>query len=105
MTTTTPSAVLVPVQPLSADAGRLTLAGFLAGYRGLTLDAYVLGLRQFTTWCRTRSVPLFAVRRAGPPGRSPPARRTWPTHELLRRTEPPLCPTQKAAEILSRSAP
>ena len=60
MTTTTPSAVLVPVQPVFTDAERLALAG----YRGLTRDAYALDLRQFTTWCRMRSVPLFAVRRA-----------------------------------------
>jgi integrase/recombinase XerD len=64
MTTATPSAVLVPVQPLFTDAERFALAGFLAGYRGQTRDAYALDLRQFTTWCRTRAVPLFAVRRA-----------------------------------------
>jgi hypothetical protein len=34
------------------DAERLVLAGFLAGYRGQTRDAYALDLRQFTTWCR-----------------------------------------------------
>jgi hypothetical protein len=39
-------------------------AGFLAGYRGLTREAYALDLRQFTTWCRARSLGLFAVRRA-----------------------------------------
>jgi hypothetical protein len=64
MPTATPSAVLVPVRPLFTDAERLALAGFLAGYRGLTRDAYTLGLRQFTTWCRARPVPLLAVRRA-----------------------------------------
>jgi integrase/recombinase XerD len=37
---------------------------FLAGYRGLTRDAYALDLRQFTTWCRARSLNLFSVRRA-----------------------------------------
>jgi integrase/recombinase XerD len=62
MTTTT--AVLVPIQPAFTDAERLALAGFLAGYRGLTREAYALDLRQFTTWCRTRSLNLFAVRRA-----------------------------------------
>jgi len=46
------------------DAERLALAGFLAGYRGLTREAYTLDLRQLTAWCRARSVPLFAVRRA-----------------------------------------
>ena len=46
------------------DAERLALAGFLAGYRALTREAYTLDLRQFTSWCRTRSLPLFSVRRA-----------------------------------------
>ena len=46
------------------DAERVALAGFLAGYRGLTREAYALDLRQFASWCRTRSVALFAVRRA-----------------------------------------
>ncbi|MBV9207754.1 MAG: site-specific integrase, partial [Actinobacteria bacterium] len=45
-------------------AERHALPGFLAGYRGLTRDAYALDMRQFTSWCRARSLPLFAVRRA-----------------------------------------
>jgi hypothetical protein len=53
-----------PIQPVFTDAERLALAGFLAGYRGLTCDAYTPDLRQFTTWCRARSLALFAVRRA-----------------------------------------
>ena len=47
-----------------ADIVPLALAGFLAGYRGLTREAYALDLRQFTAWCRARSLGLFAVRRA-----------------------------------------
>ena len=47
MTTTTTA--LVPIQPVFSDAERLALAGLLAGYRGLTRDAYALDLRQFTT--------------------------------------------------------
>jgi integrase/recombinase XerD len=62
--TTTPSTELVPVRLVFTDAERLALAGFLAGYRGLTREAYALDLRQFTTWCRDRSVSLFTVRRA-----------------------------------------
>jgi integrase/recombinase XerD len=62
--TTTTTAALVPIQPAFTAAERLALAGFLAGYRGLTRDAYALDLRQFTSWCRNRSLPLFAVRRA-----------------------------------------
>jgi site-specific recombinase XerD len=58
------STSLVPVQPTFTDTERLALAGYLAGYRGLTREAYTLDLRQFTGWCRTRSLPLFSVRRA-----------------------------------------
>ena len=64
MTTAAPSTALVMIQPAFTDAERLAPAGFLAGYRGLTREAYALDLRQFTTWCRARSLPLFAVRRA-----------------------------------------
>ena len=64
MAATTHSTSLVPVQPAFTDAERLALAGFLAGYRGLTREAYTLDLRQFTGWCRARSLPLFSVRRA-----------------------------------------
>jgi site-specific recombinase XerD len=62
MTATTTA--LVPLQPAFSDAERLALAGYLAGYRGLTREAYALDLRQFTAWCRARSLNLFAVRRA-----------------------------------------
>ncbi len=65
MTTAAPSTALVTIQPAFTDAERLALAGYLAGYRGLTREAYALDLRQFTTWCRARSLPLFTVRRAG----------------------------------------
>ena len=65
MTTAAPSTALATIQPAFTDPERLALAGFLAGYRGLTREAYALDLRQFTTWCRARSLPLFAVRRAG----------------------------------------
>ena len=64
MAATIPSTSLVPVQPVFTDSERLALAGFLAGYRGLTREAYTLDLRQFTGWCRSRSLPLFSVRRA-----------------------------------------
>ena len=55
MTPATASTSLVPVQPALTDAERFALAGFLAGYRGLTREAYALDLRQFTSWCRARS--------------------------------------------------
>jgi integrase/recombinase XerD len=64
MTISAPSTALITIQPAFTDAERLALAGFLAGYRGLTREAYALDLRQFTAWCRARSLALFAVRRA-----------------------------------------
>lgn len=38
---------------------RLALAGFLAGYTGLTREAYALHLRQYATWCSstTSAIP------------------------------------------------
>ena len=42
----------------------LTLAGFLAGYSGLTREAYMLDLRQYVSWCAERRVALFGARRA-----------------------------------------
>jgi integrase/recombinase XerD len=64
MTTAAPSTALATIQPVFTAPERLALAGFLAGYQGLTREAYALDLRQFTTWCRAHSLPLFAVRRA-----------------------------------------
>ena len=46
MATTTPSAALVPTAPVFTSTERLALAGFLAGYSGLTREAYELDLRQ-----------------------------------------------------------
>jgi len=63
MTTAAPSTALATIQPAFTDPERLALAGYLAGYRGLTREAYALDLRQFITWCRVRSLNLFAVRR------------------------------------------
>jgi hypothetical protein len=85
MITAVPSTALATIQPAFTEAERLALAGYLAGYRVLAREAYALDLRQFTTWCRARSLALFAVRRAdiesfaatwrpgdGPAPRSPP---------------------------------
>ncbi len=63
MTTATPSTALATIQPAFTDAERLALARFPGGYRGLTRK-HALDLRQFTTWCRARSLALFTVRRA-----------------------------------------
>jgi hypothetical protein len=36
------------------NAERLALAGFLAGYSGLTRQAYELDLHQYVAWCQLR---------------------------------------------------
>jgi integrase/recombinase XerD len=63
-TTMSSSAALAVIEPAFCEAEKLALAGFLAGYSGLTREAYALDLRQFTAWCRQRQLRLFAVRRA-----------------------------------------
>jgi integrase/recombinase XerD len=65
MTTTTASAALVPAVPVFTSTGRPTLAGFLAGYSGLTREACELDLRQDASWCHQHHLRLFQVRRAG----------------------------------------
>jgi site-specific recombinase XerD len=64
MTTTTPSADLIPVAPVFTNTERLALAGFLAGYSGLTREAYGLDLRQYAGWCHQHHLRLFQARRA-----------------------------------------
>jgi integrase/recombinase XerD len=63
-TTMSPSAVIAVAEPVFSNAERLALAGFPAGYSGLTREAYALDLRQFTSWCHQRHVRLFDARRA-----------------------------------------
>jgi integrase/recombinase XerD len=63
MTTTTTSAALVPAAVFT-NTERLALAGFLAGYSGLTRQAYELDLRQYTSWCHQHHLRLFQSRRA-----------------------------------------
>src|SRR5216683_176104 len=64
MATTTVSAALVPATPVFTNTERLALAGFLAGYSGLTRQAYELDLRQFASWCQQHHLRLFQARRA-----------------------------------------
>ena len=59
-----PATSVAVSDPVFADEERLALAGFLAGYRGATRDAYALDLRQFVAWCAERRLALFSVRRA-----------------------------------------
>jgi hypothetical protein len=49
--------------PAFTTAERLALAGFLAGYTGLTRQAYELDLRQYASWCALHNLHLFGARR------------------------------------------
>ena len=64
MATTIPSAALVPVAPVFTTTERLALAGFLAGYSGLTRQSCELHLRQYAAWCQQHQLRLLAARRA-----------------------------------------
>ena len=64
MSTMPSSAALAVIEPAFTEPEKLALAGFLAGYSGMTREAYTLDLRQFTAWCRQRHLALFAARRA-----------------------------------------
>ncbi len=60
-TTSTPSTkTLAVAEVVFTDAERVALAG----YRGLTRDAYALDLRQFVFWCERHGLKLFSVRRS-----------------------------------------
>ena len=63
-TSTSTSAVAAIAEPVFTSQERLVLAGFLAGYTGLTREAYALDLRQYATWCHQRHIRLFEARRA-----------------------------------------
>ena len=64
MATTIPFTALMPAAPVFSNTERLALAGFLAGYSGLTREAYGLDLRQFASWCHQHQLRLFSVRRS-----------------------------------------
>jgi hypothetical protein len=64
MATTSTSTAVAAVEPVFTEPERLALAGFLAGYTGLTREAYALDLRQYASWCQQNHLPLFQARRA-----------------------------------------
>ena len=58
-----PTTAVARYEPALSDVERMTLLGYLAGYRGFTRDAYALDLRQFATRCWQHDHRLFEVRR------------------------------------------
>ena len=61
---TFPSTVLAVRDEVFSPEEQFALAGFLAGYSGLTREAYALDLRQYVSWCSEHRVVLFGARRA-----------------------------------------
>ena len=64
MATMSTSTTVATAEPVFTKPERLALAGFLAGYTGLTREAYALDLRQYARWCQQHHLPLFQARRA-----------------------------------------
>jgi hypothetical protein len=68
MAATSTSTAVAAAESVFTEPERLALAGFLAGYTGLTREvtreAYALDLRQFASWCQQHQVRLFQARRA-----------------------------------------
>jgi hypothetical protein len=58
MTTAAPSTALATIQPAFTDPERLALAGFLAGYRGLTKEKSCSASRCCRGVMKTGSLPL-----------------------------------------------
>jgi integrase/recombinase XerD len=61
---TTVTSAIVVVDETFTEAERFALSGFLAGYSGLTREAYALDLRQFAQFCEDHGLHVFAARRA-----------------------------------------
>jgi hypothetical protein len=59
----TASAITI-ADPVFSNPEQLALAGFLAGYTGLTREANALDLRQYASCCQQHHVRLFDARRA-----------------------------------------
>jgi integrase len=64
MATMSMSTAVAAIEPVFTESERLALAGFLAGYTGLTREAYALDLRQYASWCQQHQLRPFQARRA-----------------------------------------
>ncbi len=63
--TTAPRSTAIAVtEPVFSRQEQLALVGFLAGYTGLTREAYALDLGQYASWCQQHHMRLFQARRA-----------------------------------------
>jgi site-specific recombinase XerD len=64
METSIPTTTLAVREVLFSPEEELALAGFLAGYSGLTREACALDLRQYVGWCTEQRLAIFGARRA-----------------------------------------
>jgi hypothetical protein len=64
MATTSTSTAVAAAESVFTEPERLALAGFLAGYTGLTREAYALDLRQLVSWYQETRAAL-CTRRLG----------------------------------------
>jgi integrase/recombinase XerD len=63
MSTVSSAALARTHEEVFSDPEALALGGFLAGYSGLTREAYALDLRQYATWCTELHIRLFDSKR------------------------------------------
>jgi len=63
MATTSISTAVATAELVFTKPERLALAGFLAGYTGLTREAYMLDLCQYASWCAQHQLRLFQAPR------------------------------------------
>jgi integrase/recombinase XerD len=61
---TTTAVAVVRSEDWFTPEERAAVAGYLAGYSGLTREAYELDLRQYLGWCAKHWIALFGARRA-----------------------------------------
>ncbi len=82
MTTTNPQSLPLALHAPFSDAERFAISGFLAGYSGLTLKAYTLDLRQYSSYILDNgSTPVRRPARAHRSVRtSPRSQRQSPRH-------------------------
>ena len=83
----TTSTAVATVEPVFTEPERLALAGFLAGYTGLTREAYALDLRQYAGWCQQHT--SACSRPAEQTSSASPA--TWEPAAAPRQPSPAVC--------------
>ena len=83
MTTSTETRSLDRPAEVFSQQEEFTLIGFLAGYSGLTLEAYRLDLRQYVEWCAERTRPALRCTRTSRSSAATSRRSGEPVQRLL----------------------